>query len=342
MLTGILRVSKESIFSGLNNLKVCTVLENKFSSYFGFLENEVEEILSYNKISFELEEVKGWYNGYTFGENIIYNPWSILNFVDNFQEGLKPYWVNTSSNDLVKKLLTKGGETLKQELECLIRGEEIVKVINEDIVMDEIDKSTENVWSFLLFSGYLKVTKKELRQGKTYCNLKIPNLEVMYLYEEIVLSWFKDSISSDRFNSMLKSLVSGDIETFEDILSDFVNKSVSYFDTEDKNENFYHALVLGMLTGLGEDYEVKSNRESGFGRYDVSVIPRDKSKLGIVMEFKKVNKKRNEDLEIAVEAALKQIKDKNYKQEFINNNIENVLEMGIAFQGKELLVRCNK
>ncbi len=339
VLTGILRVSKESIFSGLNNLEVSTILKNTYDDSFGFIEFEVEQLLKDHGLESQINEVRNWYNGYSIGKQIIYNPWSILSYVKNHEEGFKPYWINTSSNDLVIRLLTKGGEVVKQELESLMKGEEIVKVINEDIVMHEIDKGTENVWSFLLFSGYLKIVKKEVKHGKTYCNLQIPNLEVLYLYQEIIMSWFKESINNDRFTLMLGSLIRGDLETFEDILSEFVMESVSYFDTEKSNESFYHAFVLGMLIGLGDDYQVESNRESGYGRYDVMVIPKDKRKLGIVMEFKKVNQKKNEDLEIAVEAALKQIQDKNYKQELINRSIDSILEIGIAFQGKELLVR---
>lgn len=339
VLTGILRVSKESIFSGLNNLEVSTILKDEYGSAFGFVESEVEQLLEEYGLGSQIIEVSKWYNGYIFGKKIIYNPWSILSYVKNKEAGFKPYWVNTSSNDLVKRLLTNGGEILKQELEGLMIGKEIVKIINEDIVMHEIDKGTENIWSFLLFSGYLKSVKKEVKHGKTYCNLQIPNLEVLYLYEEIIMSWFKESINNDRFLLMLESLIKGDLETFEEILSEFVIRTVSYFDTEDRNESFYHAFVLGMLIGLGDDYQVESNRESGYGRYDVMVIPKDKGKLGIIMEFKKVNQKKNEDLEGAVEAALKQIQDKNYKQELLNRNVRKILEIGIAFQGKDLLVR---
>jgi hypothetical protein len=339
VLTGILRISKESIFSGLNNLEVSSILKKSYSRCFGFIDSEVENMLKEYEIDVDMEEVRSWYNGYIFGEEIIYNPWSILNYVKNSEDGFKAYWVNTSGNDLVKKLLTKGGATVKQDLESLILGEEIIKEVNEDIVMQDIDKNSENLWSFLLFSGYLKVVKTELIKGRSYCNLKIPNLEVLYLYEGIILSWFRDSINSDNYKLMLNSLVKGDIEVFEDILREFVLKSVSYFDLDINNENFYHAFVLGMLTGLGENYEIKSNKESGYGRYDVCVIPKDKNKLGIVLEFKKVNKNRNESLETAVEAALRQIKDKNYKQELLHRGIENILELGIAFQGKELLIR---
>ncbi|SHH39266.1 AAA family ATPase [Tepidibacter thalassicus] len=337
VLTGILRVAKESIFSGLNNLKVCTILKNHYSDKFGFLEGEVEEMLKYYNIESEMDEVRKWYNGYIFGKNVIYNPWSILNYVDNYEKGYRPYWVNTSSNDLVKIILTKSGEFIKKDLEDLIKGKDIVKTINEDIVMKDIDKSSENVWSFLLFSGYLKVVNEEFKRGKTYCNLKIPNLEVAYLYEEIIMSWFNESINNEKFNIMLKSLVNGDIEVFEEIFSEYLIKSASYFDIEE-SESFYHAFVLGILVALNEEYEVKSNRESGYGRYDIMIIPKDKSKIGIIIEFKKVNKRRKENLEIAVQNAIEQIKNKNYRQDLLDRGVKNIIELGIAFEGKDVLV----
>ncbi|SHK17978.1 AAA family ATPase [Tepidibacter formicigenes] len=342
VLTGILRVAKESIFSGLNNLKVCTILKNHYSDKFGFLEDEVKEMLKYYNIESEMDEVRKWYNGYIFGENVIYNPWSILNYVDNYERGYRPYWVNTSSNDLVKMILTKAGEFVKIELEDLIKGKEIIKPVNEDIVMKDIDKSSENVWSFLLFSGYLKVVNEEFKRGKTYCNLKIPNAEVAYLYEEIIMSWFDESINNDKFNIMLKSLVNGDIKIFSKILKEFVLSSVSYFDIGgNESEKVYHAFVLGMLIALCDDYEVKSNRESGYGRYDVALIPKDKSKIGIIIEFKKVDKDDKENLEIAAQNAINQIKDKKYKQDLLDRGIKNIIELGIAFEGKDVLVIQN-
>ncbi|MDP4144943.1 MAG: AAA family ATPase [Bacillota bacterium] len=339
VLTGILRIAKESIFSGLNNLNVYSLLKNKYSDMFGFLETEVIGILKDFEIEFELEAVKKWYNGYVFGDNIIYNPWSILNFIDNGSELLKPYWINTSSNDLVKMLITKGGEYLKKELEDLIKGNEIVKQVNEDISMEDIDKATESVWSFLLFSGYLKPVKKEVISKRLYYNLRIPNLEVEYLYEEIILSWFSDNISNDNFNFMLTALTKGDIETFEDILSDYVIKSFSYFDVGDESEKFYHAFVLGILVALSNEYEVKSNRESGYGRYDIMLIPKDNKRLGIIIEFKKVNKRRKETLEKSVDNALVQLQEKNYKQELMDLGIKNILELGIAFEGKDVMCK---
>lgn len=338
ILTGILRVAKESIFSGLNNINVCTILSSEYSEYFGFTGEEVEETLKYYGIEANMEEMKNWYNGYIFGDRVIYNPWSVLNYVKRWKDGFKPYWTNTSSNDLVKTLVTKGGADLKADLEELIKGNSIEKRINEDIVMGEIDKDTENIWSFLLFSGYLKVVKKRLDKGEMYCNLSIPNMEVNYLYRQIILGWFKESINNDKFNIMLKSLVIGDIKTFGKILKDFVKNSMSYFDTSgSESEKVYHAFVLGMLLGLGDNYEVKSNRESGYGRYDVMVIPKNISKIGIVIEFKKVDE--DENLEKAADVALKQIKDRDYKSELIEKDIKNIIELGIAFEGKKVLVR---
>ena len=247
VLTGILRVAKESIFSGLNNLEVSTLLSYNFDSSFGFLEEEVVELLKYYNIEYEMDEVRNWYNGYIFGDKVIYNPWSILSYTKNNREGLRPYCVNTSSNDLVKRVLARGTEILKTELESLIKGETIEKLINEDIVMKDIASSSEKVWSFLLFSGYLKVIDRKLERGKNYCKLKIPNLEVQYLYEEIILGWFNENISSDKFSMMLKSLVSGDIKTFSIIFKELVLKSVSYFDISGReSEKVYHSFVLGI------------------------------------------------------------------------------------------------
>lgn len=336
-LTGILRIAKESIFSGLNNIKISTLLSKHYSDFFGFTDFEIEGILRHYGIEYEIDEVRRWYNGYVFGSNIIYNPWSILNYIDNEAE-YRPYWVNTSSNDLVKRILARGTEKLKTELESLIKGESIEKLINEDIVMKDIDSSSENVWSFLLFSGYLKVIDRRLEKGKTYCTLKIPNLEVQYLYEEIILGWFNENISSDKFCMMLKSLVSGDIKTFSKIFKELVLNSVRYFDISGReSEKVYHSFVLGMLVALSDDYEVRSNRESGYGRYDVMVIPRDLSKKGIIIEFKKVDE--DEDLEAAAKNALKQIEEKQYRQELVDRGVKDIIELGIAFEGKVVLVK---
>jgi hypothetical protein len=340
VLTGILRIAKESIFSGLNNLEVHSLLSHKYSTHFGLLENEVEEMLKYYEIGLEIDKVKHWYNGYVFGEKIIYNPWSIINYADNRQEGLLPYWVNTSSNDLVQQIITRSGREVKEDLERLIRGDSITKIVDDNIVFGKIEKNADTVWSFLLFSGYLKATAKELKNKRLYCELKIPNLEVEYLYEEIILSWFKESIDTDKLNVMLKGLVSGDLETFEDIFREYLLKTFSYFDTGfDEPEKVYHAFVLGLLVSLDDTYEVKSNRESGYGRYDVMLIPKDTTQKGIIIEFKKVNRVKKETLEEAANAALAQIDRKEYEQELRERGVHDLIKLGIAFEGKEVLLK---
>ena len=345
ILTGILRVAKESIFSGLNNLKVSTILDKQYGEYFGLLEKEVEEILKFFEKEYKIEDIRDWYNGYLFGDSVVYNPWSIINSVDDKDNYLKPHWVNTSSNDIIKQIITRSGKAVKQELEELIEGKSITKQINESIVFGDIEKSSDTIWSFLLFSGYLKAENIEMIEELTLCDLSIPNNEVRYLYKEIIMSWFNESIYSDKLEMMLKALTLGDTETFEDVFSEFVSKTFSYFDPSgDYPENLYHGFVLGLLISLNKTHEVKSNRESGFGRYDVMLIPkevgnRQACSLGIIIEFKKVNKKRGETLEKAADNAIDQIEKKAYRTELINRGIKNVLSLGIAFEGKEIMMR---
>ena len=354
VLTGILRVAKESIFSGLNNLEVCSLLSPKFSHSFGLLEGEVEQMLLDYEAELKIDEVKCWYNGYIFGNSVIYNPWSILNVADKWQEGMRPYWINTSSNDLIRQIISHSGATVKHDLETLIRGGTIEKVVEDNVVFAEIENSADTIWSFLLMSGYLKIQAKKLTEGILYGELAIPNKEVAYLYRQIIFNWFNQSIYSDKYHMMLKGLVSGDLETFEAIFREFVIQSFSYFDTAEKDaEKVYHAFVLGLLLGLSDTHEVKSNRESGLGRYDVMLIPKgfpeenqhrkhtlDPTQLGIVIEFKKVNALKKETLEEAAEAALQQIAQKRYVQELIDRGVQSVVQLGIAFQGKELYMKA--
>ncbi|MFZ3132575.1 MAG: AAA family ATPase, partial [Desulfosporosinus sp.] len=282
VLTGVLRVARESLFSGLNNLSVWTILDEPYSRQFGFLETEVEELLKYYGIGAQLEEVRNWYNGYIFGNTVLYNPWSLLKYVPNWQGGLQPYWVNTSDNEIVHRLISRGGPALKMELEDLLQGTALVKTINQHISMGEVEKNNQNVWSFLLFSGYLKALSRDIIDGEMICSLAIPNREVQTIYRDIVKSWFNDPVHSDFLQTMLKSLISGRIEVFASHFREYVLSSFSYFDTGGKvPEKIYHAFVLGLLVGLRPDYAIKSNREGGYGRYDVMVIPRDTSRAGI-------------------------------------------------------------
>jgi hypothetical protein len=340
MITGILRVAKESIFSGLNNLKVESILSENLCDKFGFTDSEIEALVSDYDIKEELLNIKGWYNGYYFGNTTIYNPWSILNYLSSPKAGLKPYWVNSSSNDLVNFLLAKASEDVKKDLEVLINGESITKTIDENIVMGDIEKSSNNLWSFLLFTGYLKAKEAYRKEEFIFYNLSIPNREVRSLYKSIIENWFLDTITKNNYDIMIKSLITGDIKIFGKLLKQFVLKSISYFDVGGyEGEKVYHAFVLGMLISLNDTHEVLSNRESGYGRYDVMIIPKDISKLGIVIEFKKLDPDDEETLEETAEVALKQIKDKKYSNTLKDKGLKNIKEIGIVFKGKELYIK---
>lgn len=339
VITGILRVSKESIFSGLNNITSNTIIDYNFQDCFGFTEKEVENLLKYYDLEYDINEVKSWYNGYIFGKTVIYNPWSIINYTANHGRGLMAHWVGTSDNAIIDELISKGDKSVKISLEELMNGNGITKRIKEDVNLRDIEGNPENVWSFLLFNGYLKAISKSYDENGLLCELKIPNKEVKYLYNDIILKWGSKVITTSDFELMLKYLVTGDIDSFSDYFKEYVLNSMSYFDVAgEESEKVYHAFVLGMLVALSKDYKVKSNRESGLGRYDVMIIPKDKNKNGIIIEFKKFNSSREETIEEAAENAINQIKNKNYKQELLDEGIKNIIEIGIAFKGKEVRV----
>jgi hypothetical protein len=343
IMTGILRVAKESIFTGLNNFSVYSILKDEFSSYFGLLENEVEDLLKYYNVEFALEDIKEWYNGYVFGESIIYNPWSILNFTQNHKYGLIPHWINTSSNSLVKQLIIAGGQRFKSDIEKLIKGEGVEKVIDDNIIFGDLDNNPEAVWSFLLFTGYLKITNKKFKNKRLYCELKVPNLEVEYFYEDTIMEWFKGSTTNEKMEEMLQGLKLGDILTFEYYFKLFVMNTMSYFDpTGEEPERVYQAFVLGILVNLTEDYYVKANRESGLGRYDVALIPRELNKglKGIIFEFKKVSPITKESIEETLAIAMQQMERKKYEVELLDAGLQNtdIIKIAVAFQGKEVLM----
>ena len=339
MVTGILRIAKESIFSGLNNIQVNTIFKHGFNDKFGFIEDEVDRLLKYYNLNDKSEEVKNWYNGYVFSGEVIYNPWSVLNYVKSNKDGFMPYWINSSSNDLIKKLLSKGSRETKENLEDLIQGKFIKKVIDDHIVMKEVEEDEENLWSFLALSGYLKPTKIEVIDGELHCTLKIPNKEVLIFYNHIIEKWFKESLTSNTYNTMLKALITGDIEVFEEIFSDFVLNNMSYFDVSGKQpEKVYHAFVLGILVSLSKEYEVKSNKESGYGRYDVMIIPKDELKPGIIIEFKRIKDTAPKTIEQGIKEALEQIEEKRYEVELHEKNIKNIIKLAIVFKGKQVRI----
>lgn len=338
VLTGILRIAKESIFSGLNNIGTFTILDKKFQDKFGLLENEVEELLQENHLLDRLGEMREWYNGYRVGScEKIYNPWSVLRCIAN-EGALAPYWVNTSENALMKQLLAEGTEDLKADLEQLLKGQTIQKTVEEGIVFPDLKTNPDTIWSLLLFSGYLTLDSSYSYGIPSL--LRIPNVEVTELYQTTVLEWFKKTIHEPKYRQLLNSLIEGDINTFSQIFQEFLLSVVSYFDIPaEEPEKVYHAFVLGMLLGLQGRYEVKSNRESGYGRYDVLLIPLDPKELGIVLEFKKIGPFDPSTLEEGIASAFKQIEDKHYHQELQDRNIHRILYLGLAFKGKQVLIR---
>jgi hypothetical protein len=338
VLTGILRIAKESIFSGLNNVNTFTLLDDIFCDKFGLTESEVKALLSSYNLSEKLDDVRQWYNGYRIGScSGIYNPWSVLNYIAKSGK-LAPYWVNTSENTLMKQLITQGTNEFKIDLEQLLKGGVIDIEVEEGIVFPELHHNPTAIWSLLLYCGYL--TLDEAPSYGTPCRLRIPNLEVKELYRSMILNWFEQSIHRDNYRMLLNSLTSGDVDVFSRIFQEFMRSSVSVFDVPaEESEKIYHGFVLGMLIGLGDRYEVKSNRESGFGRYDVMVIPKDPKELGIIMEFKKVDRFEKSTLEEAVVSALSQIETKHYAQELKDRGIHRILYLGFAFRGKDVLIR---
>lgn len=340
VLTGCLRVAKESIFTGLNHLDVCTFLNKAYEDKFGLLEDEVSEMLAYYNLQTNADEVRSWYNGYTSGSVTVYNPWSIINLVKQNGE-LKPYWINTSTNDIIKSLITGGATGIEEEIEALIARKSITKEICEDIAYSDINQNSHSLWNFLFFSGYLTLKNARNIDDIQHADFYIPNTEVASFFKSTVLTWIEKPVGEQEFNYMLKSLISGDITTFRDLFSMFVLNSFSYFDISGtKPERFYHAFVLGMLVSLADRYEIKSNRESGYGRYDVMLIPHDITKLGIVIEFKKVSAFAKETLKQAAENALKQIDEKQYVQEIISRGINSIMRLAIVFSGKNVLIEA--
>ena len=281
----------------------------------------------------EKDEIQRWYDGYRIG-NVegIYNPWSLLNYLTDKE--LKPYWVNTSSNDLIKMTI-KNSVTAKEKMERLLKDEEIEVPINLETVIDGIEENEDNIWGLMLGTGYLKVVEVvDLAEG--IYKVKLPNYEIKLLFQDIVRNWFKDKVTGNDLRSILKDLVELNLEEFEMKFTVLVREMFSYMDVgENTAENFYHAFILGMLVGLKDTYYVNSNRESGFGRYDIMLEPHDKSKNSFIMEFKAVNGLRENTIEEAIENAKKQIEEKGYESNLKERGYTNITKMVFAFKGKE-------
>ena len=340
VLTGVSRVAKESIFSGANNFKVYTVLDDEFSDDFGITEKEMDKVIEDFEVQDEKEEIKKWYDGYTIGNTKgIYNPWSILNYLTDRK--LMPYWVNTSSNDLIKRIL-KNSVTVKEKIEQLLRDEEIEVPINLDTVIVGIEQNEENIWGLLLGTGYLKVTEVvDLATG--IYKVKIPNYEIKILFQSIIRDWFNDKVIGNNLNTILKDLVTLKLDEFEKKFKVLVTQMFSYMDVgENTAENFYHAFVLGMLVGLKDSYYVKSNRESGYGRYDIMLEPKDKNGNSFIMEFKVLENEEEKTIEETIQNAEKQIEERKYEEDLQERGYTNITKMVFAFKGKKVKMEIVK
>ena len=338
LLTGILRVARESIFSDLKNVGVFSLLEHPFSDKFGFTESETEQLLQLAALASEMDAVRSWYNGYLMGKTVIYNPWSLLSFIASPEQGCRPYWVNISSNDLVREQLLHTSNETQEALQRLLRGETVETAVHEQTVFRDLSYDAQTLWSFLLFCGYLTVIDRTYKRNRQFYTLAIPNTEVMQLYQDIFMGWLIRRIGSDKVDALLKSLVEGHFETFGAVLAELVRATLSYYDTAgDTSERVYHVFVLGGLVHLGDRYFIRSNRESGFGRYDLLMVPRNKTDRGVILEFKVAEKP--EGLDNALVEALDQIEKRHYGTELKSAGIKVRDEIAVAFCGKQVRVR---
>ena len=337
ILTGITRIIKEGIFSGLNNLKVDTILNKKFSEYFGLLESEVIKMLDYFEMKYKIEEVKEWYNGYIFGDKRVYNPWSIINYVDNGE--IKAYWANVSGNTLLENMLDQAGEDVYTDLKRFTDGESIEKYISDGTTIKSLLSNDDEIWQLFLYSGYLTKAKEQIEIDETseytnIYNLKIPNKEIRKYFGNMFLNRFFGT--ELKTSILIKALESGDIKKFEKTLGEIMVNMLSHFDLDSEMEKIYQVFMIGLVGFLMGKYEIISNNESGYGRYDLAMIPIKSNEKAYLMEFK--ISKTEKGMTSKAEEALKQIDEKKYDTRLKARGIKNILKIGIAFYGKKVKV----
>ena len=338
-LTGILRIAQESIFSGLNNLTVNSVMDEEYDKYFGFTGDEVSEMLSYYSVSEKENELKDWYDGYLFGYEEIYNPWSVINYIS---KGCIPqaYWVNTGKNEILEDVLKVVTDDITEKLYSLLQGERVIARIDQNVVYRSLSDDPANIYSLLLVAGYLKTPKKELQSDGSYlCEVSIPNREIAAVYKSEILSHLLQigAITRTTANKIAESLYAKDYKKLQKAIAEYMDKSISFYDAG--AEGFYHGLVLGLIALMDNQYKIISNRESGDGRYDISLIPREEKYPGIIMELKWKRELGADELDRLADDALAQIDDMRYDSEMKEDGINDILKFGIAFSGKKVSVK---
>ncbi|HIX48511.1 MAG TPA: ATP-binding protein, partial [Candidatus Mediterraneibacter caccavium] len=337
VVTGCLRISKESIFTGLNNLNVVSIMDTTYAEHFGFTQSEVDQILKHYGLEKNHSAVKTWYDGYQFGDTEVYNPWSVISYVNSCYKDknalLKPYWSNTSSNSIVRTLVERADLSVKQEIEALIEGKTITKPIHEDITYDDMDSTQDNLWNFLFFTGYLKKISEHQDGEEILVEMAIPNSEVRYIYKNTVLRWFEEKTKKKELSPLYESILDGDREKMAEILSENLMETISFYDYQ---ESYYHGFLAGMLKNIG-NYIVLSNRESGNGRPDIVLKYPSVRGKAVILEIKVA--RTYQELASKCDEALRQIDEQKYEEALRQEGYSNILKYGIAFYRKECMVK---
>ena len=334
-MTGILRVAKESIFSGLNNLKIFSVLDNKYSQYFGFTADEVKEMAEYYGVPEKFDEIRDWYDGYRFGRTEIFNPWSVINYFSDECEA-KAYWISTGSNEIIGEVLAEADEDIYDRLEALLQGESFTTLIDTSVIYPQVKKNPSSIYSFLLVAGYLKVLKAEPAfSGDYMCEVALPNKEIAHVYNKEILEKLDSIVPQSTAIAIQEAIYTNNADALKKQLRKLLLETVSCYDTA--GENFYHGLVLGLCVITDNRYDIASNRESGKGRYDIQLMPKDTSKPGILIELK-ADKNSSDDLMDLAQTALQQINDRKYDTEMTAKGVKTIFKFGVAFSGKKVEV----
>ena len=340
ILTGILRVAKESIFSGLNNLKINSILDEKYSQYFGFTPDEVREMAQYYEVPEKYEEICEWYDGYRFGDTEIFNPWSVINYFNNNCKP-KAFWQSTGSNDIIGEVLANADEDIYERLNSLMQGKSFLTYVDTGVIYPQIKNNPSSIYSFLLVAGYLKTVKSDAEFGSDYmCEVAIPNKEISFVYSKEILAKLNNIIPQSTAIAIQEAIYSYDPAALQKQLRKLLLQSVSYNDTTD--EIFYHCLVLGLCAMFDNRYYVTSNRESGEGRFDIQLMPKNAKLPGILIELKASKECTEEKLDSLAQTALQQIEDRHYDTEMKNHGIANIIKFGVAFSGKKVSIALTK